>query len=844
MSRWSVSILAWSGVIVGAAVCAGFPVASLRAQPAGAPGSARPAVIPAAQRTATAPAVNRAAAPRAVAADDPAFRKATLDKYCITCHSARAKTAGLVLQDVDVNTIASNPQMWEKVVRKMRDEAMPPVGSPRPDKAAYDRFSAHLEGRLDSAKLNPGRPTVHRLNRVEYVNAVRDLLALDIDGASLLPVDESGYGFDNIADVLSVTPGLLERYMFAAQKISTMAVGDPKTRPVITTYPVTAATVQDRRMSDGLPFRSRGGSVFAHYFPVDGDYVVKLRLRRAFSNAGTIGYNSKERLDVRLDGVQVKLFNVGGECSPEKMKEPQCVILPGVQTSSEYSIHLDDSLEVKVPVKAGRHELGISFAQNSAATQEGVAGRFGGNLMSLDRIIVEGPLAVTGISETPSRARIFTCRPARPGEEAACAEKILSTLARRAYRRPVTAADVQTLASFYKSGRADGADFDSGIQYAIERLLVSPNFLLRVEKDPATVAPGAPYRISSLELASRLSFFLWSSIPDDELINVAATGRLSNAVVLGAQVKRMLADPKADQLISNFAAQWLYLRDLKKLVPDPALFGVFNDNLRNAMVTETQMLLANEMREDRPVPDLLTAKYSFVNEQLAKFYGYPNVFGSHFRRVDITDPNRAGLLGQASVLTVTSYATRTSVVQRGKYVMANILGTPPPLPPPNVPPLSDKGQGGVPASLRARMEQHRANPVCAACHSRMDPLGFALENFNAIGQWREVDAGTKVDPSGTFPDGTKFNGPAEFRQVLLSHREQFVRTFTEKLTTYALGRGLEYYDQPSVRKILKSGAASDYTWSSIVLGIVKSTPFQMRMSREADTPAASVARVQ
>jgi mono/diheme cytochrome c family protein len=822
MSRWSVTILAWSVVITASAAYIAVDAPALNAQ-----------AVPA-RRTSASPAVE----------DDVAFRKATLDKYCVTCHGSRTRTAGLALDAVNVTDISASPELWEKVVRKMRDGAMPPMGLPRPDKAGYDKFASNLEGRLDAAPVNPGRPTVHRLNRVEYVNAVRDLLALDIDGASLLPADESGYGFDNIADVLSVTPGLLERYMFAAQKISTLAVGDPSTRPVITTYPVTAATVQDRRMSDDLPFRSRGGSVFAHYYPVDGEYVVKLRLRRAFSNAGTIGYNAKERLDVRLDGQQIKLFNVGGECPPDKMKEPQCVILPGVQTSSEYSIHLDDHLDVKVAVKAGRHELGVSFAENSAAAQEGVSNRFGGNQMALDRIIIEGPLTVQGISPTPSRARIFTCRPARVQEEGACAEKILSALARRAYRRPVTVSELQTLVSFYKSGRSEDGDFDAGIQYAIERLLVSPNFLLRVERDPANIAAGTPYRISNLELASRLSFFLWSSIPDDELLNVAAAGRLSDPRVLETQVKRMLADDKANELITNFAAQWLYLRDLKKLVPDPAMFSVFNDNLRQAFVTETQMFLANEMREDRPVPDLLTAKYTFANEQLARFYGYPNIYGSHFRRVEIDDPNRAGLLGHGSLLTVTSYATRTSVVQRGKYIMTNILGTPPPPPPPNVPPLAEKGEHGAPASLRARMELHRGNPVCASCHSRMDPLGFALENFNAIGQWREMDAGSRIDPSGTFPDGTQFNGPAEFRQVLLSHRDQFVRTFAEKLTTYALGRGLEYYDQPAVRKILRNAGASDFKWSAIILGIVNSTPFQMRNSREADAASPSVARIQ
>ena len=825
MTRFSVSVLACIVLFAG---YVGYPNA------APAPLNAAPGHYPF-FATAVQPSPGHLVAVRRTQAagagtDDIAFRKATVDKYCVSCHGSRTKVAGLALDSVDLSKLSDASPLWEKVVRKMRDGAMPPVGLPRPDPAAYDRFASGIEARLDGAKANPGSPTVHRLNRVEYVNAVRDLLALDIDGPSVLPADESGYGFDNIADVLSVTPGLLERYMFAAQKISTLAVGDPAMRPVIATYPISAATLQDRRMSDDLPFRSRGGAVFTHYFPVDGQYVVKLRLRRAFSNAGTIGYNNRERLDVRLDGDQLKVFTIGGECTPQRMKEPRCVILPGVQTSSEYSIHLDDGLELTINAKAGKHEVGVSFAENSAAATEGARSRFGGGLMNLERMIIEGPAVVTGLSETPSRTLMFSCRPTRSQDEPTCAEKILSTLARRAYRRPVTQAEVTTLVNFYTIGRSDGGDFDRGIQFAVERLLVSPNFLLRVERDPANVAPGTAYRVSNLELASRLSFFLWSSIPDDELLSVAAAGKLSDRKTLDAQVKRMLADRRADQLVTNFSAQWLYLRDLKKLLPDPARFPMFNDNLREAFVRETEMFIAQEMREDHPIAQLLTANYTFANEQLAKFYGYPNVYGSHFRRVEIQDPNRAGLLGQGSLLTVTSYASRTSAVQRGKYILTNILGTPPPPPPPNVPALEETGKGGAPASLRDRMAQHRANPVCASCHSRMDPLGFALENFDAIGRWRTEDAGTTIDASGTFPDGTTFKSPAEFRQVLLSHREQFARTFTEKLLTYSLGRGLEYYDMSAVRKILRESAPSDYKWSSVILGIINSVPFEMRTS--------------
>jgi hypothetical protein len=765
-----------------------------------------------------------------------------MDKYCLTCHNGRSKVGGFTLDTADIAHVAAAPELWEKVVRKLRDGAMPPPGSPRPDKAGYEQFAGYVERRLDGAPPNPGRPVVRRLNRLEYTNAIRDLLALDVDGASLLPVDESGYGFDNIGDVLSVSPGLLERYMFAAQKISSLAVGDPGMKPVVQTYRIPPALRQDRRMNDDLPFRSRGGTSVTHFFPVDGEYVIKLRLRRAFSNAGTIGYNNRERLDVRLDDEQVKLFNVGGECAGPRAHEPQCIIPPGVQTSSEYSIHLDDALDVRVTVKAGEHQVEASFAQTGAAAAEGGGGRgggggFGGG-MALDRVIIEGPMKVASVGETPSRTRIFSCKPARPADEDACADKILSTLARRAYRRPVTRDDVTKLMAFYRSGKNPGG-FENGMQFAIERLLVSPNFLLRVEHDPANAENGTPYRVSDIELASRLSFFLWSSIPDDQLLTVAAAGKLSAPDVLQQQVKRMLADERSAALVTNFAAQWLYLRDLKKLVPDPSSFPEFTDNLREEFLRETQMFLENEMRQDHGVPHMLTADYTFANEDLAKFYGIPNVYGSHFRQVTVTDPNRAGLLGQGSILTVTSYATRTSPVQRGKYILANILGTPPPPPPPNVPPLPEAKDGDAPASMRERMALHRANPVCASCHTRMDPLGFALENFNAIGKWRTREGDASIDPSGTFPDGMKFANPAEFRAVLLSHQDQFVRTFTEKMLTFALGRGLDYYDMPAVRTILRDSARSDYRWSSVIMGVVKSVPFQMRTANETPERAGA-----
>lgn len=815
MSKWSKSILLYAALF-----CA-ISYWTVRAEPA--QHGAAPAAGSVPERAKNGGSQDGAA--------DAMVSRASLDKYCVGCHNSRTKAGGLTLDAADAGHIDRAPELWEKVVRKLRDRAMPPAGAPRPDAAGYDSLAGYFETRLDAAQPNAGRPVVRRLNRVEYTHAIRDLLALDVDGAALLPADESGYGFDNIGDVLSVSPALLERYMFAAQKISTLAVGDPAMKPVVTTYRISQAVRQDRRMSDELPFRSRGGAAIRHYFPVDGDYALKLRLRRAFSNAGIIGYNSRERLEVRVDDEQVKLFAIGGECAGPKAHEPQCVIPPGVQTSSEYSIHLDDALDARVHVKAGEHLIGASFAQENSASPEGVGrgGGFGGS-MALDRIVVEGPTKVDGVGETASRNRIFACRPARGSEQVACADKILSALARRAYRRPVTRPEVAKLVAFFKDARSSGT-FDEGIRFALERLLVSPNFLLRVEHDQANATPGTSYRVSDLELASRLSFFLWSTIPDDELLDVAAAGRLSDEKTLEQQVRRMLADSRSTELVSDFASQWLYLRDLKKLVPDPARFPEFTDNLREAFLRETQMFLENEMRGNQPVPHLLTADYTFANEELARFYGIPNVYGTHFRRVQVPDSNRSGLLGHGSVLTVTSYATRTSPVQRGKYILANILGTPPPPPPPNVPALPDLAEGGAPASMRDRMAAHRRNPVCASCHVRMDPLGFALENFDAIGRWRTTsEAGTPIDASASLPDGTRFEGVAGLRKLAVAHRADFARTFAEKLLMYATGRGLEYYDMPAVRQILRDAAAGDYRWSTIVLGIVKSPAFQMRRS--------------
>ena len=750
---------------------------------------------------------------------------AVLSRYCITCHNQNLKTAGLMLDTMDVQNVPEGAEVWEKVIRKLRARQMPPAGMPRPDEATYDSFATYLEMEIDraaEATPNPGRVAIHRLNRAEYANVIRDLLAIDIDGESLLPADDAAHGFDNIGDALTVSPALLERYMLAAEKISRLAIGDSTISPVLETYELPDSLVQDDHMNEYLPFGSRGGIAIRHFFPLDAEYVIKIRLKR--NNLGEIlGIDEPKRLDVRLDGSRIQIFAVGSERHRDRRED--------VERDYDYRSTADEGLEVRFPAKAGTRMVGVTFlkenVQSSGEFRVGRRAVFEG----VDSVTISGPYSATGPGETPSRSRIFVCRPTSSEDEEPCARKILSTLARRAYRRPVTEEDIQPLLNLYQTGRSNGG-FEAGIQTALRGMLVLPGFLFRLELDPVDVAPGAAYGISDYDLASRLSFFLWSSIPDDRLLDLAEQGQLRDPVVLQQQVRRMLADSRSEALVNNFAGQWLYLRNLGAKAPDSGVFPEFDENLRQAFQRETELFFASIVREDRSVVDLLGADYTFLNERLARHYQIPNVYGSRFRRVTLNDEQRKGLLGQGSLLTVTSYNTRTSPVLRGMWLLENILGTPPPPPPPDVPSLKED-QDTEALTMRERMEQHRENPACAVCHRVMDPLGFALENFDAIGRWRTTSgaADAPVDASGELPDGTRFDGPAELREILLSKREQFVETFTEKLLTYALGRGVEYSDRPAIRKIVRE-AAPDYRWSSLILSLVQSTPFQMRRSRE------------
>jgi hypothetical protein len=728
---------------------------------------------------------------------------------------------------------------------------MPPAGMPRPDKATYDSFATYLETELDRAVVvnpNPGRTGVHRLNRAEYTNAIRDLLALEIDGGALLPPDESAYGFDNIAAVLSVSPLLLERYMAAASKISRRAIGDPDARPVFETYEIHKFLRQEDRMSEDLPFGSRGGIAFRHYFPLDGEYVIRISLQKE-ARERIRGLHEQHQIDVRIDGERVTLFTIGSEDFGKPAPIFSLGTLLGDPEREKYERFADEALEVRFPAKPGTRLVGISFV-NQFVIPEGPLHYINGRpdylprLSLSDRIenrggppevqtvAIGGPYDAKGLGETPSRRKVFVCRPVNNDDEAACAKKILSTLARRAYRRSVTEEDLEPLLNFYKAGQSDGG-FEEGIRRALEAILVGPEFLFRIERDPVPqrgIVPGTAYPVSDIELASRLSFFLWSSIPDDELLDVSERGKMRDPGVLEQQVRRMLRDPRSQALVSNFAAEWLSLRALAAAKPDQNVFSDFDENLRDAFRRETELFFENIMREDRSVLEFLDADYTFVNNRLAEHYQIPGVYGSHFRRVPVSDGKHGGLLGQGALLTATSYGNRTSPVTRGKWILENILGTPPPPPPPNVPALKDQGAGGKVLTMRERMEQHRANPACAVCHKLMDPLGFALENFDGIGKWRAVEGGTPIDSSGMLPNGTPFQGPAELRRVLLTQREGFVATLTEKLLTYALGRGPEHYDMPAVRKIMRGAAPSEYRWSFLILGIVQSTPFQMRRS--------------
>ena len=771
--------------------------------------------------------------------------RALLDRYCVTCHNERLNTAGLALDTMDLASVDTGARVWEQVIRKLQAGSMPPPGRRRPDPAGYAAFVSYLETELDraaAARPEPGRTeTFHRLNRAEYQNAVRDLLDIDIDVSALLPADDADvHGFDNIADVLSVSPALLERYMSTARKISRLAVGIAPTGPAVETYRIPLLMYQDDRLSEDLPFGSRGGIAIRHRFPVDGEYSVKLRLQRTYTDY-IRGLGTPQQLDIRVDGTLVKRFTVGGEAPSHAKAAPASFAgnppLFGHPEWEVYVLEADNNLEVTFRASAGQRVVGISFERKlwepegvlqprQTAFSLAIDERWDGNA-AVDSVAIGGPYAVDGPGDTASRRRIFSCHPDRGANDAACAREILSTLARRAYRRPVTADDLETLLSFYRDRRStDG--FEAGIQLALQRMLADPEFIFRVERDPEGVAPHTAYDLSGLTLASRLSFFLWSSIPDETLLDLAVRGELSDPAVLEQQVRRMLADPRSTALIDNFVGQWLLLRNVPNVTPDPNAFPTFDENLREAFRRESELFVESVMREDRSVVDLLGADYTFVNERLAEHYGIPGIYGNRFRRVTLGDGRRGGLLGHGSLLTVTSYPNRTSPVLRGKWVLENLLGTPPPPPPADVPPLPDRGEGGAPATVRELMEQHRKNPVCAGCHASMDPLGFALENFDAIGSWRTTDARISIDASGVLPNGAEFEGPSGLRTLLVNKPEQFVRTLTEKLLAYALGRGVEYYDYPAVRKITRDAADTDYRWSSIVLGIVESTPFQQR----------------
>jgi mono/diheme cytochrome c family protein len=804
-------------------------------------------------------------------------------QYCVTCHNQRLKQAGTVpiaLDDDSLWDIGANGAIWEKVVLKMRAGVMPPAGAPRPEKAVRASFLGWLESQLDraaAAQPNPGRTEpFHRLNRAEYRNAIRDLLAVDVDVSSMLPADDASYGFDNIAGVLKMSPTLMEQYLAAAQRVSRLAVGTPVPAPSIDYFRITDDLAQDVQLPD-LPFGSRGGTQLKYVFPVNAEYEIRVRIARDLNESVPI-YRDAQQVEIDVDGARVGGFTLPGVGAPaprravspaagggnEPSERPQISQIDGgirvTAKQREERNRADESWNLRLPIKAGPRTLTVTFTNRTATLDEterlpflrpypaGVnipETRLGAHLRSVE---IAGPYNVTGAGDTPSRRRIFTCAGSNDSKVSnvsngsnvdSCAKRILSALARRAYRRPVTDEDIAPLMAFYRERAAGPADaghhdrFEEGIQRAVRRLLVSPEFLLRVERDPSNVAAGTAYRISDVELASRLSFFLCSSIPDDELLTLAQRAQLREPGVLASQVRRMLADRRADAFVSNFAGQWLFLRNLQAVVPVQNVFPDFDDTLRQGFRRETELFFDSIVREDRSVLDLLRADYTFLNERLARHYGIANVKGSHFRRVTLgSDSVRGGILGQGSILTVTSYPDRTSPVVRGKWILENLLGTPPPPPIPNVGELRPTNGAGVTLSMRQRMEQHRRNPICASCHAMMDPLGLSLENFDAVGKWRTLgESSASIDASGVFPDGSTFQGAAGLKQMLLQS-DRFVPTLTEKLLTYALGRGLEYYDAPAVRAIVHDTARDDYRFSSLIAGIVQSAPFTQRRAAE------------
>jgi hypothetical protein len=769
-----------------------------------------------------------------------------VNTYCITCHNDRLKTGNLSLDKADAEQVFNSAETWEKVIVKLRSRSMPPVGNRRPDNSTYDAVATWLETELDraaEAHVNPGRPAnLHRLNRVEYANAVRDLTGIEIDPASMLPPDQQAHGFDTNADALLMPPALLDRYLNAAAKIARLAIGDPTIPPAFERYTSVKGNSneqtwlwQTERLSEDFPLGSRGGIAVRHYFPVDGEYILKPRLQRSYQDV-IRGLNEPNDIEIRVDGVRVGHFKIGGGSDLAAQS-----LLDYRDVRAGALLNGDDSLQIRIPVKAGLRTVEATILKTNDVLPEGLGppripiwsrdGDVNTAPAAISSLLIGGPYNAQVPEDSPSRRSIFVCQPTSKADETACATKILSRLARRAYRRTTTVDDVQTLLGLYKTARASST-FDAGIRVALERVLVSPDFLFRIEADPSNTTANSAYRISDVELASRLSFFLWSSIPDDQLLDTAIAGKLHEPNVLDQQVRRMLADPRArTALVENFFEQWLETRNVWLLTPDANQhFPWFDDNLRIALVKEMDLFLNAQLKEDRSVLDLLTSNFTFVNEQLARHYGLSGVYGTHFRRVTLTDENRWGLLGKAAVLSVTSYTTRTSPTIRGKWLLENILGAPVPPPPPNVPALEASNTGDRPLSVREMLETHRKNPVCASCHARMDPLGFSLENFDAIGQWRTKDAGNAIDASGVLLDGTKVEGPAALRRALLAQKEQFVRTVTAKLMTYALGREIESFDAPAIRGIVRAATADNYKWSSLILALVKSAPFQMRRS--------------
>jgi hypothetical protein len=774
--------------------------------------------------------------------------------YCVTCHNDTLKTGNLSLQGLSLDRVGADAETWEKVVRKIRAGLMPPAGARRPDRATLDGFAGAIETAIDRtavAQPKPGRTPLHRMNRVEYANAIRDLLALDVDASTLLPADDSSHGFDNIADVLGVSPSLLERYVAAAAKISRLAVGERDAAPNQVTYTVKGDLSQNQTL-DGQPFGTRGGTIVRHNFPVDGEYAIRLSLLK-LSFGQVFGDGAEgEALEVTLNGERVKVFRLDDvpmffmrESPGSHPPKPK----PSDPLEERVKMTPDIRLEFRINVKAGPQTIGVAFLQKSFAANEDLVRRPAASTFDvfigmqygyttvphLSRVVITGPYGPTGLGDTPSRRRVFVCHPSRrtsaeiDASEGGCARQIVATLVRRAFRRAPVASDLDPLLGFYQKERDRTGNFEAGIEMALRRILADPEFVFRFELPPASVAPGTPYRIRDTELASRLSFFLWSTIPDDELLELGIQGRLHEPAVLEQQARRMLVDPKARTLVTNFANQWLYLRELKNAIPDGALFSDFDDNLRQAFRQETEMLFESILREDRSVLDLLDADYTFVNERLARHYGIPNVYGPDFRRVPVPNDARRGLLGQGSLLLVTSNANRTSPVIRGKWILENLLGTPPPLPPPDVPNLEEKPTAAA-RSVRERIEQHRSNPACAGCHKIMDPIGLALENFDAIGRWRTVDEGVPIDASSQLVDGTPINGPAALRRALLGRPDAFVTTMTEKLLMYAAGRETKSSDMPAVRAVMRGAAPGRYRFSDLVLGIVRSAPFQMRVT--------------